>query len=253
MRATDFEYLLPSDRVAVFPSAAREDSRLLRLNRFDGKTTHHAFREIGAHLPPASLIVVNDARVIPARLRGTKPNGGTIELLLIRRVSGGGGGGAPGESDAPGAERWEALGRNLSRAARGTRLSFAGGLQAEVLEHGASGALVVSLRAPDGGETVAQALERVGELPLPPYIEAARKREIEVGGGLDGAAVDPRHRHASDIDRERYQTVYAAVPGAVAAPTAGLHFTTGLLAELTAAGHSVARLTLDVGLGTFRP
>jgi S-adenosylmethionine:tRNA ribosyltransferase-isomerase len=239
VKISDFDYTLPPACVATFPTPRRDGSRLLRLGRYDGSVIHLEFGQIAEHLPAEALIVLNDTRVIPARLRGKKPTGGRVELLLIRRVAHG---------DAGGDTVWEAIGRNLAGAPDGTVLTFAGGLTGEIRGHGEEGRIRVVLSGPGGTETVESLLERVGEVPLPPYIEAARKLQMP-----PGSAQTSRDGDSSAFDRERYQTVYATEPGAVAAPTAGLHFTEGLLARLSAAGHQIVRLTLHVGLGTFRP
>lgn len=249
MNTADFDYLLPDDRIAAFPATHRDGSRLLRLGRTGGEAIHTEFAQLDAHLPAGALIVLNDTRVIPARLRGKKATGGAIELLLTRRIA------ISGEDTAE--MEWEALGRNLGWAAVGTELAFAGGLVAEIRRRGANGVVEVRLRAPVG-QTVMQTLELVGQLPLPPYIEVARRRGAT---GAPGAA-EPNQASemqakdaltSAELDRERYQTVFAAAPGAVAAPTAGLHFTEELLRRLEGAGHRIVRLTLHVGLGTFRP
>ena len=201
-----------------------------------------------------SLIVLNDTRVLPARLRGRKPSGGAVELFLVRRVgtadgtiSRAGSFASVAENSASqNSELWEAIGRNLVGLPVGTELTFTAGspryLVAKILAHAEGGGVTVSLHAAPQGETVASVLAVVGEVPLPPYIEAARRR-------ADADTVSD----ASILDSERYQTVYADEPGAVAAPTAGLHFTEQLLARLSAAGHEIVKLTLHVGLGTFRP
>jgi S-adenosylmethionine:tRNA ribosyltransferase-isomerase len=233
LRTSDFDYRLPPEQIATHPSARREDARLLRLDRFRGSLNHAHFREIAGLLPPVALVVLNETRVFPARLRGSKPSGGAVELLLTRMV---------GEvKDGPNGrgEVWEGLARNLGRDAD-LELRFAGNLTARVLERLGEGRVRLRFEGL-GGQPLMTRLEEIGEVPLPPYIEAARKREAE------GAAAN-----AAD-DRQRYQTVYAATPGAVAAPTAGLHFTPELLDGLVAAGHEIARLTLHVGPGTFRP
>jgi len=233
LRTSDFDYRLPPEQIATHPSARREDARLLRLDRFRGSLNHAHFREIAGLLPPEALVVLNETRVFPARLRGSKPSGGAVEFLLTRMA---------GEvTDGPNGrgEVWEALARNLGRDAD-LELRFAGGVTARVLERLGEGAVRLRFEGL-GGEPLMTRLEEIGEIPLPPYIEAARKREA---AGAAASAAD---------DRQRYQTVYAATPGAVAAPTAGLHFTPELLDGLVAAGHEIARLTLHVGPGTFRP
>src|SRR5450432_982067 len=196
---------------------------------------HGHFRDLEQHLPPRSLLVLNDTRVLAERLHARKPTGGVVELLLTRGISA-----APRERGFE--ETWEALGRGLGQAPVGFRLEIEHPrapvrVTATIVERGEEGRFVVRLEGGDA-PSLASILDAIGEVPLPPYIEAARRE-----GGA-GAAVD---------DRERYQTVYAREPGAVAAHTAGLHFTEALLAELTARGHELARVTLHVGPGTFRP
>ncbi|MBC8132053.1 MAG: S-adenosylmethionine:tRNA ribosyltransferase-isomerase [Deltaproteobacteria bacterium] len=255
MKTIDFDYFLPDDRIAAFPATQRDGSRLLRMDRTGGAPIHTKFAMLGAELPPASLIVLNDTRVIPARLRGRKSTGGAIELLLTRRM----------ESSGDAVEMdWEALGRNLGWAGVGAELAFDGGLVAQIRRRGEAGAVEVRLRAP-AGQTVMQMIERVGELPLPPYIEAARRESARQRGGADVALASDKidadnigadevcGRDAAALDRDRYQTVFATAAGTVAAPTAGLHFTEDLLMRLQAEGHRIVRLTLHVGLGTFRP
>jgi S-adenosylmethionine:tRNA ribosyltransferase-isomerase len=188
-----------------------------------------------------SLIVLNDTRVIQARLRGKKtPSGGAVEVLLVRPASGD----ALPRGTPPWIEEWEVLARSLGASAPGARLVFDPALEAEVIERGERGEARMRFHGREGENLVSLA-ERIGVLPLPPYIEAARKRAAESGAPEEiGAELD---------DRLRYQTVYGARPGAVAAPTAGLHFTPALLEALRAAGHEIATVTLHVGPGTFRP
>lgn len=213
----DLDYDLPPALIAQEPLADREASRLLVLGA-GGEVGHRRVRELPGLLPRC-LIVLNDTRVIPARLLGRKASGGKAELLLVERLDG------EGER-----ERWACLGKSSKGFARGTRIVFGDGeLGAEVVENArAGGGLVVELRATGG---VGAAVERLGHVPLPPYIRRS-----------DDAA-----------DRERYQTVFAARDGAVAAPTAGLHFGHALIEGLRAAGHELAFVTLHVGPGTFAP
>jgi S-adenosylmethionine:tRNA ribosyltransferase-isomerase len=176
---------------------------------------------------------LNDTRVIPARLRGSKPSGGGTEALLLRQR-------AAAAGEAGWTEDWEVLARGLARVPDDARLDFGAGgvgLSATIVKRGDRGAAVLRFHGTDPGGLLGVA-ERIGVLPLPPYIESARRR---AGEG------------PSPEDRVRYQTVYARVPGAVAAPTAGLHFTDEVLAAVAAAGHQIVRLTLHVGPGTFRP
>jgi S-adenosylmethionine:tRNA ribosyltransferase-isomerase len=239
LRTADFDYLLPPERIAAVPAQRRDESRLLVMPRGGRTPNEHAhFGDLARHLPTRSLLVLNDTRVLAARLRARKPTGGIVELLLTRSISS-----ARASTDEGGAfdEIWEALGRGLGDAPVGFAMEVdaaegAPRVRATIVERGGEGRFVLRLEG-TGAASLAGALDRVGEVPLPPYIEAARR------GGA-GAGVD---------DRERYQTVYASAPGAVAAPTAGLHFTDELLAELRAHGHELATVTLHVGPGTFRP
>src|SRR6059036_3063782 len=213
MRLADLDYVLPLELVAQEPPAERTDARLLVLDRGSGLVRHAGIGDLPRLLRPDDLLVLNDTRVIPARVRGRRPSGGRLELLLVRPL------GEEGE--------WEALVRGTPRA--GERVHLPEGYGEWVAALGDGG---WRLRLAVDGPVLAW-LERVGEVPLPPYISRP--------GGPTAA------------DRERYQTVYARVPGAVAAPTAGLHFTPALLAEAEARGVAIARVVLHVGPGTFRP
>ena len=207
MRTADFDYALPDELIAQTPIEPRDASRLLVLERESGAITHATFAQIGAFLRAGDLLVLNETRVLRARLHGVRADtGGRVEVLLTRRLEGG---------------RWEALARPARRLSAGRRLRF-GELEATVESAGEDGVRV--LRFPPDVEP-----ERLGEVPLPPYI------------------------HRALADPERYQTVYASVPGSAAAPTAGLHFTPALLDSLREAGIGVATLLLHVGPGTFRP
>jgi S-adenosylmethionine:tRNA ribosyltransferase-isomerase len=213
----DFDYTLPSELIAQTPIEPRDASRLLVVHRDTGTLEHRTFRDIREYLRPGDLLVANRSRVIPARLRGVKEgSGGAVELLLLA---------VRGDL---GPDRWEALVRPGRRIHEGQRLVFGDGeLAAEVEARAPSGGRIVRLEARNAD--VAGALARVGSVPLPPYIRAP------LG------------------DPERYQTVYAREPGSAAAPTAGLHFTPELLAELREQGVETAYVTLHIGLDTFRP
>lgn len=228
MLVSDFDFALPPELIAQEPNV-RGQSRLLRLDRVDGATTHHVVADLPALLQPGDLLVVNDTRVRPARLFGARSTGGSIELLLLARVDGG--------------ARWSAFVRPAKRLSIGEVVVLEGGalraraVSRSVGENGRAGAeWLLDLEHDARFATLDEALESVGHMPLPPYIKRAP-------GG------DPREAH----DRERYQTVYAAHAGAVAAPTAGLHFTPGLMSKLEARGIEFARVTLHVGVGTFQP
>jgi S-adenosylmethionine:tRNA ribosyltransferase-isomerase len=225
VKTSDFDYELPKDLIAQYPAERRDESRLLVVRREGGPLEHRRFREIGEYLTRGDVLVVNESRVIPARLLGKRSTGGQAEMFLLRDLGDG---------------RWEVLVRPAARIREGSELSFGDGkLTARVEEALPDGKRVVSLSAtaaaPGGGPGVAASVEaaigELGAVPLPPYID----------------------REAEPLDDSRYQTVYARVPGAVAAPTAGLHFTGELLDGLESAGVAVARLTLHVGIGTFRP
>lgn len=225
MRVSDFDYVLPEGRIAQEPARPREAARLL-VHRIDsGDTEHGRVSDLVEQLGERDLLVVNDTRVRSARLVGRRPTGGVVELLLLERL-------APG--------RWRALARPAAKLRSGVELTFEDErLRAVPVERLPAGEWVLDLVDTEGGDPDELA-ERVGRMPLPPYIR--RPREPERG-------LDPR----ADRDQGDYQTVFARELGAVAAPTAGLHFTPDLLAALEARGVQRASVTLHVGEGTFRP
>ncbi len=213
----ELDYDLPEELVAQRPPAERDGARLLVLDRDLEAVTHEWVRGLSSLVKPA-LWVVNDTRVIPARVFAHKASGGRVELLLIERR------GEPGAR-----ERWRAIGRASKPLRAGSVLCVEGSsMEITIRERHADGSLELELAA---DEPIERALESVGHVPLPPYVKRADEAE----------------------DRARYQTVFAARAGAVAAPTAGLHFSERLLAELEHAGHRLARVTLHVGPGTFAP
>ncbi|MBU6400381.1 MAG: tRNA preQ1(34) S-adenosylmethionine ribosyltransferase-isomerase QueA [Verrucomicrobia bacterium] len=222
MRTADFHYALPPELIAQDPAAERDQSRLLVLHRRDGRLEHRSFRELPAYLRPGDALVLNNSRVIPARLRARKSDGGgQVELLLLAEN---------------GANDWWCLARPAKRLRPNSRLRLlADGrpteFEATVLEKNAEGHCRLRFASPTN---LLEHLNRLGEAPLPPYITRTA-----------GTAVAQ--------DRERYQTVFAQPPGSVAAPTAGLHFTHPLLDEVRARGARVCFVTLHVGLGTFAP
>jgi S-adenosylmethionine:tRNA ribosyltransferase-isomerase len=213
MRLSDFDYLLPESLVAQEPIEPRDASRLLLLPRREGAPRHLCFPDLAGLLAPGDLLVLNDTRVLPARLVGRKASGGRCELLLLEPLGG---------------PRWRAMGQASKPLRAGGQLSF-GGLAAEV--EAADGEGFLTVRFDREGPLLEQALEREGQVPLPPYIRRA----------------------PTAADRERYQTVLAREPGSAAAPTAGLHFTESLLARLADRGVERATVTLHVGPGTFLP
>jgi S-adenosylmethionine:tRNA ribosyltransferase-isomerase len=212
MKTQDFEYDLPHGLIAYFPSEKREDARLMVLDRSTGSVRHSRFKNIADFLRDGDLMVVNDTRVMKARLIGHKrETGGAVEILVLREMD---------------ADRWEVLVSPSRRIHVSTDIEFGKGYSCRISERLDGAKRVAEFSAP-----VNEVIEAVGTVPLPPYI----KREPE------------------DSDEERYQTVYASRQGSVAAPTAGLHFSEGLLDEISNRGIDMAALTLHVGMGTFVP
>ena len=218
MRAAEFDFLLPPERIATRPVEPRDAARLLVLDRATGAISDHVFRELPALLAPGDLLVANDAKVIPARFRGRRADtGGAVEVFLLRAET---------------AVRWRVLVNPGRRLRPGVRVAFEGGASCVVAEVLETGERLVDFEGPRGERIDVLALaERIGAVPLPPYLR----------------------READAADRADYQTVFARAPGAVAAPTAGLHVTPDVLAALTARKVGFASITLDVGPGTFRP
>ena len=213
LKTSDFYYDLPQELIAQTPLERRDGSRLLTLNRFTGATAHHHFYDLPEFLHPGDCLVLNNSRVLPARLLGHRePTGGAVEVLLLQDKGDG---------------VWECLAKPGRKIRTGTELSFGEGqLTATVVGEEDEGKRLIQFHY-EG--IFLEVLERLGKMPLPPYI----KEELE--------------------DGERYQTVYSKVTGSAAAPTAGLHFTKELLAKLADQGVRQAYITLHVGLGTFRP
>ncbi len=217
MRVDEFDYHLPQELIAQYPAEPRDSSRLLVIHRASGELEHRHFSDLPEYLRAGDCLALNDTKVVPARLLGVKlPTGARTEVMLVRPVAEG---------------RWEALIKRNDRVKQGAIIEFGGGLlRARVLSETLTHHLRLVQLEHEG--PLAEALEAVGHIPLPPYI----KREED----------DPR-------DRERYQTVFARQPGAVAAPTASLHFTPELLESLRRQGIGEAHTTLHVSLGTFQP
>lgn len=223
MDVAAFDFDLPDELIAQEPPPARGGSRLLVLGREDGRITHASFGDIGRFLRPGDLLVLNDTKVFAARLLGHRvPTGGVVECLLVEQVSAG-----------PAKETWTALMHPGQKLKPGARVLFEGAdvrLHGEVLAQHFYGRRTVALWTEDA-ITVEEAIDRIGHIPLPPYIR----------------------RDDRPSDRDRYQTVYARERGSIAAPTAGLHFTRELLDGLAAQGVDRATVTLHVGYGTFKP
>lgn len=214
MKTSDFYYELPEELIAQTPIEPRDSSRLMTLSRTDGRIGHHVFREISDMLNPGDCLVLNDTRVLPARIFGVREDTGTVvEFLLLKQIT---------------QDTWECLAGPGKRAKEGRHFVFGDGLmRAQVDSVTADGNRIMRFEWGDG--VFFDVLDRIGQMPLPPYIKAALE------------------------DKERYQTVYSREIGSAAAPTAGLHFTEELLDKIRAKGVRVAFVTLHVGLGTFRP
>ena len=212
MKTHDFWYDLPEELIAQTPLLQRDSSRLMVLERTTGEVSHRNFYDIIDYLQPGDCLVMNDSRVLPARLLGHRPTGGAAELLLLRDL---------------GDKKWECLAKPGRKLLEGQEVIFGNGeLTATVVSVQADGNRIVEFHY-DG--IFLEVLERLGKMPLPPYIKAELK------------------------DQERYQTVYSREVGSAAAPTAGLHFTRELLEKIRQKGVRTAFVTLHVGLGTFRP
>lgn len=212
MKTHDFWYDLPEELIAQTPLQQRDSSRLLVLDRETGNVTHKRFFDIIDYLKPGDCLVMNDSRVLPARLLGHRPTGGAVEVLLLRDL---------------GEKKWECLCKPGRKMQVGNEVIFGNGeLTAVVAAVQEDGNRIIEFRY-EG--IFLEVLERLGKMPLPPYIKA----ELQ--------------------DQERYQTVYSRAVGSAAAPTAGLHFTNELLDQIRAKGVQTAFVTLHVGLGTFRP
>ena len=213
MKTSDFYYDLPEELIAQDPLKNRSDSRLMVLDKKTGAVSHHIFRDIVEYLQPGDCLVINDTKVIPARLIGSKEDtGAKIEVLLLKRKTG---------------DVWETLVKPGRKAKPGTRIQFGEGLLVgEVMDIVDEGNRLIHFEFDGIFEEI---LDQLGQMPLPPYITHQLK------------------------DKDRYNTVYATHSGSAAAPTAGLHFTPELLRTIEEKGIDIARVTLHVGLGTFRP
>ena len=211
LKKSDYFYELPEAQIAQTPAEPRDSSRLLVYDRATGKSEDRIFRDIKEYLRPGDVLVINNTKVLPARLFAYTENGGRVEVLLLKRRD---------------LNTWEVLVRPGKKAKPGVRLTVSEELSLTVLDRTETGERIVEFRFDGVFEDI---LSRVGSMPLPPYIHEKLK------------------------DKDRYQTVYCKTDGSAAAPTAGLHFTKQLLADIEAMGVQVAEVLLHVGLGTFRP
>jgi S-adenosylmethionine:tRNA ribosyltransferase-isomerase len=215
LRTSDYDFDLPPELIAQAPAERRDASRLLVVDRATGSLSHRVFSDLIDYIPAGDALVLNETRVFPARLLGRRASGAEAEVLLLTPHA--------GEE-----KLWTALVRPGAKLKPGRTVEISDELSIEIVESTPGGERIVRLHTP---LSLTDALDRYGEVPLPPYVQ---------------------HR-ATEEDRERYQTVYARERGSVAAPTAGLHFTPELLAVLEAKGVRIVRLVLHVGVGTFRP
>ena len=216
MRVEEFDYPLPKSLIAQFPLEKRDCSRLLVVDRLTGELSHTYFSNITDFFKPGDLLILNDTKVIPARLKGVRETGGHVEIFLSRPVY---------ENNFL---LWESLVKPSKKVKLGMTLKLKDGLFAKVEAEKPNGIKII--RFPNNGAFF-EMIEKVGEIPLPPYI----------------------HREADAIDKKRYQTVFAKEKGAVAAPTAGLHFTVELIEKIKNMGVKIEFVTLHVGIGTFLP
>jgi S-adenosylmethionine:tRNA ribosyltransferase-isomerase len=222
MKVKEFDFNLPEGLIAQHPCEPRDNSRMMVVNREFESIECRYFRDIPDYLDTDDVLVINDSKVIPARLIGTKPTGGTIEILLLSDM----------EAGSPHTHKWEVLLRPAKRVKIGTTIIFDTYARAEVIERTSEKKWILDFKTE---QTFESFLDQYGKAPLPPYIKRNRTTE--------------KDRH----DLERYQTVYASMPGSVAAPTAGLHFSETILQNLTNRGVTIAPITLHVGYGTFLP
>lgn len=212
MKISEFDYHLPKELIAKYPVEPRDSCKLMVLDRKKREIQHKIFREITDYLNKGDTLVLNDTKVIPARLKGKKTTGANIEIFLLRPFS---------------ENRWEVLVKNIKRLKEGQEIIFSDEFKGKLLEKYDEGKALVELV----GDNVNSLIKKYGHVPLPPYIE----------------------REDEDKDKEYYQTVFAKKEGAVASPTAGLHFTPELIDKIKSKGVNIVYVTLHVGLGTFRP
>ncbi len=212
MKISEFDYKLPKDLIAKYPVEPRDSCRLMVLNRKTKEIKHKTFRNITDYLEEGDTLVLNDTKVIPARLKGKKETGANIEVFLLRPFS---------------EDEWEVLIKNIKRLKEGQYIIFGKDFKGKLIEKYEEGKAKIKLV----GENINHLIKKYGHIPLPPYIE----------------------REDEDKDKDYYQTVFARKEGAVASPTAGLHFTPELLEKIKQKGVNIVYITLHVGLGTFKP
>ncbi|MDI6781818.1 MAG: tRNA preQ1(34) S-adenosylmethionine ribosyltransferase-isomerase QueA [bacterium] len=218
MNIVEFDYFLPSHLIAQYPANERDMSRLLVLHRGSGRIEHRNFKDIVEYLLPDDVLILNDTKVIPARLFGKDKSGKSFEVLLVKADKG----------TAESSNLWEVLIRPARKARIGLELMFSDELKGRICEYSPSGQRLMEFSCAQDFFSI---IEQIGHMPLPPYIK----------------------RMDSKLDQQKYQTTYAANPGAIAAPTAGLHFTHEVLSMIRKKGVKIAYVTLHIGLGTFKP
>ncbi|HBR16881.1 MAG TPA: tRNA preQ1(34) S-adenosylmethionine ribosyltransferase-isomerase QueA, partial [Deltaproteobacteria bacterium] len=248
VRLQEFNYHLPKDLIAQFPCERRDESRLMVLNRKERTISHKKFFELTDYLKAGDVLVLNNTKVIPARLFGKKTTGGAVEVLLIQKLEIRN---QESEISPTTSQIWSCLINPVRGLNKGSEITFEYGLKAAIIEKGVEGEWLIELHryplgdrfkiCPQGnaGIDIDEIIEKVGNMPLPPYIKRGHGSWVR---GQD-----------AELDRERYQTVFAKEKGAVAAPTAGLHFTEELLAKIRDVGVEILYITLHTGLGTFKP
>ncbi|SNR74591.1 tRNA preQ1(34) S-adenosylmethionine ribosyltransferase-isomerase QueA [Desulfurobacterium atlanticum] len=215
MKVSLFDYELPEELIAKEPAEPRDSARLLVLNRKTGEIEHRIFRDIIHYMNKGDVLVINNTKVIPARLIGKFPTGGSAEIFLVRQIK---------------ENVWEVIGKPGRKLKPGKKVIFDENFYCEIVERKEEGKRIVEFFTTDGEATLNK-IYKIGKMPLPPYI----------------------NREETEKDKEEYQTVFAKEEGAVAAPTAGLHFTAELLEKLKEKGVIIKEITLHVGLGTFKP
>ncbi len=215
MHISELDFELPGELIATEPLEHRDGSRLLIIDRSAGSYHDRGFRDLHRILEPTDVLVINNTKVFPARLLGTSDTGASVEIFLVREVA---------------ENVWDALAKPARRLPPGRSIAFGEGFSGQIIQRDDEGRVIVSLHAQS---TIRAAIERFGRTPLPPYIK--------------------RDRDELDRDRQRYQTVFASRSGAIAAPTAGLHFTPQVFDQIKESGIQVVEVTLHVGYGTFEP
>ena len=230
MKLEEFDYHLPKELIAQFPCERRDESRLMALNRKERTISHRRFFELPEYLKAGDVIVLNNTKVIPARLFGRKTTGGAVEVLLIEKS----------EVRSQISEVWNCLTNPSKGLKKGSELIFEHGLKGLIAERRVGDGWIIELHA---DISIDNTIELIGKMPLPPYIKRGKGQEVR----------GKKQDRIEALDRERYQTVFAKERGAIAAPTAGLHFTNDLMEKIRGLGVEALYITLHTGLGTFMP